>query len=135
MIACRSPVALLPPSMGVSGPNGYGPRLLSPAYRKWICTVGWALVTTMYGMPYGYPPDGPKSGCRNVRAESILRSQAALCGSTGSLEMSVFQMLSAGNMGQFGASGTDVPGTARSAAGSGATRFVARRAVAAVLAA
>jgi hypothetical protein len=26
MIACRSPLALLPPSMGVSGPNGYLPR-------------------------------------------------------------------------------------------------------------
>ena len=31
----------------------------------------------------------------------MLRSQAALCGSPGSLEMSVFQTLSAGKMGQL----------------------------------
>jgi hypothetical protein len=39
----------------------------------------------------------------------MLRNQAALCRSTGSLEMSVFQMLSAGNIGQSGAPGTTVP--------------------------
>jgi len=43
----------------------------------------------------------------------MLRSQAALCAATGSFEMSVFQMLSAGNIGQFGAPGTVVPGTWR----------------------
>ena len=43
----------------------------------------------------------------------MLRSQAALCGSTGSLEMSVFQMLSAGNIGQSGAPGTTVPSLTR----------------------
>jgi hypothetical protein len=46
---------------------------------------------------------------RKVVAESIARSQTALCGSTGSLKMPVFQMLSAGNSGQFGAPGTTVP--------------------------
>src|SRR5438309_11114568 len=39
----------------------------------------------------------------------MLRSQAALCESAGSLEMSVFQMLFAGNTGQLGAPGTVVP--------------------------
>jgi hypothetical protein len=39
----------------------------------------------------------------------MLCSQAALCPSTGNFEMSVFQMLSAGNMGQLGAPGTFVP--------------------------
>src|SRR5579863_1893197 len=39
----------------------------------------------------------------------MLRSQAALWASTGSREMSVFQMLLAGNIGQFGAPGTVVP--------------------------
>ena len=39
----------------------------------------------------------------------MLRSQAALCASAGSLEMSVFQTLFAGNMGQLGAPGTVVP--------------------------
>jgi hypothetical protein len=38
----------------------------------------------------------------------MLRSQAMLCESTGSLEMLVFQMLSAGNIGQPGAPGTVV---------------------------
>src|SRR5271165_2629364 len=42
----------------------------------------------------------------------MLRSQAALCESTGSLEMLVFQMLLAGNIGQFGAPGTVVVRTA-----------------------
>jgi hypothetical protein len=43
-----------------------------------------------------------------VEPASMLASQAALCLFTGSLEMLVFQMLSAGNMGQWGAPGTGV---------------------------
>jgi hypothetical protein len=39
----------------------------------------------------------------------MLRSHAALCTATGSFDMSVFQMLLAGNIGQFGAPGTVVP--------------------------
>ena len=50
----------------------------------------------------------------------MLRSQAALCGSTGSLEMSVFQTLFAGNIGQFGAPGTAVPPTGPGLAALGA---------------
>src|SRR5215469_10771053 len=38
----------------------------------------------------------------------MLRIQAALCRSTGSLDMSVFQILLAGNIGQPGAPGTVV---------------------------
>src|SRR5580698_8798515 len=38
----------------------------------------------------------------------MLASHAALCSSTGSLEMLVFHTLLAGNMGQFGAPGTTV---------------------------
>src|SRR5271165_4518820 len=41
----------------------------------------------------------------------MLASQAALCLLTGSLEMLVFQTLSAGNIGQFGAPGTEVAST------------------------
>src|SRR5215467_6976042 len=52
-------------------------------------------------MPYGYPPRcGPKSGCRDVEPASMLRNHAALCESTGSLEMSVFQILLLGNIRQ-----------------------------------
>src|SRR5580700_2695116 len=61
-------------------------------------------------MPKGNPPVfGPKSGCRSRLAESMLRIQAALWALTGNWEMSVFQTLSAGNIGQFGAPGTTVP--------------------------
>src|SRR5690348_8435531 len=61
-------------------------------------------------MPYGNPPEfGPKSGCRSRLAESMLRIQAELSAFTGNWEMSVFQTLLAGNIGQFGAPGTVVP--------------------------
>jgi hypothetical protein len=43
---------------------------------------------------------------------SMLASHAALLGLTGRPEMSVFQTLSAGNMGQLGAPGTGVPADA-----------------------
>ena len=43
---------------------------------------------------------------------SMLASQAALCGLTGSPATGVFQTLSAGNMGQLGAPGTGVPADA-----------------------
>jgi hypothetical protein len=43
---------------------------------------------------------------------SMLASQFALCGFTGRLAMGVFQTLSAGNMGQFGAPGSGVPAKA-----------------------
>jgi hypothetical protein len=49
----------------------------------------------------------------------MLRSQAALWESTGSLEMSVFHTLLAGNTGQFGAPGTVVPVTAAVPADAG----------------
>ena len=42
----------------------------------------------------------------------MLASHWALWTSTGRAEMSVFQMLSAGNMGQFAAPGTGVPASA-----------------------
>jgi hypothetical protein len=44
--------------------------------------------------------------------ESMLRSHCALRGFTGSLAMSVFQTLSAGNIGQLAAPGTTVAGLA-----------------------
>lgn len=43
---------------------------------------------------------------------SMLANQLALCGFTGRLAMGVFQTLSAGNMGQFGAPGSGVPAKA-----------------------
>src|ERR1700683_4725999 len=55
----------------------------------------------------------------------MLASHAALCTSTGSLEMLVFHTLLAGNMGQFGAPGTTVDMTG-SAGTCGAVPTVAR---------
>src|SRR5437868_2375113 len=72
------------------------------------------------GMPKGNPPEfGPKSGCRSRPAEPMLRIQAALWAFTGNWEMSVFQTLLAGNIGQFGAPGTVVPPPAGLAACAG----------------
>src|SRR5438270_12190990 len=70
-------------------------------------------------MPYGNPPDGPKSGCRLVLAEAMLCIQAVLREFTGSREMSVFHTLLAGNIGQFGAPGTVVPPVAGAATRGG----------------
>src|SRR6266581_3746954 len=84
------------------------------------------------GMPNGNPPGfGPKSGCRLVLAESMLRSQAALCESTGSREMSVFHTLLAGNIGQPGAPGTVVPPVAGAAVRGGSRDDLSRPAPAA----
>ena len=54
MRACRSPEAFGPPSMGVFGPNGYGPLSLSLAYRnfRWMKTCVFGLMT-VHGIPYG----------------------------------------------------------------------------------
>src|ERR1035437_2245743 len=63
-------------------------------------------------MPYGTPPEGPKSGCSSREAPPMLPSQAALLGCTGRLEMSVFQTLLAGKAGQLptpGAASTWTP--------------------------
>ena len=60
-------------------------------------------------MPYGNPPDGPKSGCRSVLPADMDRSHAAECRFTGSLEMSACQTLFAGNTRQFGAPGGTAP--------------------------
>jgi hypothetical protein len=51
----------------------------------------------------------------------MLRNQAALCESTGSLEILVFQTLLAGNIGQFPAPGTVVVITALADVGGGDT--------------
>src|SRR5205823_5641718 len=79
---------------GMSGPNGYGPGSLSSAYWNVTGVVVWALFTTLNGKPYG---GRPKSGWRFVLPAFIEASHAALWLFTGRLEMSVFQMLSAGN--------------------------------------
>src|SRR5437763_4519211 len=54
----------------------------------------WELPTTLKGMPYGGPP---KSGCVRPEEGIVLAIQVALMGLTGTFEMSVFHMLSAGN--------------------------------------
>src|SRR6266566_8562881 len=72
-----------------------------------MLTVGCVLSTTANGNPYGDPP---KSGWRSVVAACIDCSQVALWASTGSLEMSVFQVSSAGRTAQV------VPGTGASTA-------------------
>ena len=51
----------------------------------------------------------------------MLESHAALWGSTGRPEMSVFQTLSEGNIGQFGAPGTGVPALAGPMSATGAS--------------
>src|ERR1041384_765979 len=90
MSACRSE----PRSIGMSGPNGYGPGSLSSAYWNVTGVVVWALFTILNGKPYG---GRPKSGCRFELPAFIEASHAELCPFTGRLEMSVFQMSSAGN--------------------------------------
>src|ERR1700722_13964764 len=59
----------------------------------------------------------------------MLASQAALCGSTGSREMSVFHTLLAGNSGQLAAPGTVVPAGVTDTAGvtGGAGTTIVRR--------
>src|SRR5665213_2746345 len=59
MIACRSPIAPCPPSMGVSAPNGYGPGSLSLGYWNVTFTFGWPGATTGYGMPSTVGAPGP----------------------------------------------------------------------------
>src|SRR5437870_3863621 len=105
MIACRSPPAFMPPSIGVSDPNGYGPLSLSLAYVKWTRTLGCDPATVVYGIPYGKPPDGPKSGWRSVLDALVERSQAALCLFTGRCETSACQTLFAGKTWHLGAPG------------------------------
>src|ERR1700674_1828984 len=77
------------------------------------------------GNPYGGPP---KSGWRLVVDDAIDASHWALCPCTGSVEMSVFQMLSAGKTWQvvFGGAAAATGTLAASAAASDA---VARRAI------
>jgi len=71
--------------------------------------VAWPVCTTLIGMPYGGPP---KSGCRSLPVVApVDASHAALCELTGMLEMSVFQMLSAGKIGHV------LPMTMEAAAG------------------
>ena len=53
----------------------------------------------------------------------MLASQAALCSSTGSLEILVFHTLSAGNIGQFGAPGTAVAATGVAVTGAAVAGF------------
>src|ERR1700730_6034023 len=68
-------------------------------------------------MPYGKPPDGPKSGCRRTDGPPMLPSQVALLGWTGRLETSGFQTLLAGKTGQppmLGAAATVAGGQAAS---------------------
>ena len=60
-------------------------------------------------------------------ALSMLASHAALWESTGRLEMSVFQTLSAGYIGQLGAPGTGVPAAAGTAAATGVERGAGQR--------
>src|SRR5438552_15469918 len=58
---------------------------------------GCAPETTRNGMPFGAPSQTvPKSGCRPV-LRPMLAMRAAEFGSTGAVEMSWFQGLSAGN--------------------------------------
>src|SRR5437870_13813868 len=72
--------------------------------------VGVELSTATKGMPYG---GRPKSGCSLVDPACMVFIHFALFGLTGSVEMSVFQMLFAGNTSQA------VPGTGAAPAAAG----------------
>src|SRR5688572_836478 len=56
-------------------------------------------------MPYGWPPEGPKSGWRRTQGPPIASSHASFLGWTGRPETSACQTLLAGNTGQLGAAG------------------------------
>src|SRR5436190_14292947 len=99
-MACRSPVELLPPSIGAVNGIAYGPGSLSSAYENvagyFVCVPG----TVMKGMPIGPPfhvPD-PKSAWTRVFAPIVLIMDDEF-ESTGSVSTGVFQMLSAGSTG------------------------------------
>src|SRR5690348_11458142 len=81
-------------------------------------------------MPYGAfgSSDGPKSGC-SFRPEvaPVEASQAALCESTGNLEISECQTLSSGNAEQLGAPGRGVQATATPVSSTGAASNVPSR--------
>src|SRR2546430_2204523 len=66
-------------------------------------TVAWVSSTTANGRPYG---GFPKSGWRFVLPAFIEASHALLLGFTGRDEMSVIQMLSAGNTVQLASAGS-----------------------------
>jgi hypothetical protein len=66
-----------------------------------------------YGIPYGNPPEGPKSGCRFVVGALIDESHALLRAFTGSLEMSACHTLFDGKIEHAGA-----PGGGMAAAGT-----------------
>ena len=108
MMAWRSPVDCAPPSMGVSGPNGYGPGSLS---RR----------TGTSRSPAAGRATPPCRGCRRgCSGRPKARSPGAgwwwrcpcwpstpRCGDRRAVgEMLVFHTLSAGNIGQLGAPGS-----------------------------
>lgn len=107
-MACWSPPLPAPPSIGVSGPNGYGPGSLSDAYWKVMLIFGWLEFVTMKGIPYGIDvPESPKSGWMSRPGPPLFEIHAALWLSTGRLDISVFQMSSAGKTGHPAMLGPD----------------------------
>src|ERR1700730_4323773 len=119
----------LPFSISVSGPSGYGPGSLSLAYWKVTDTVACVWSTTLKGNPYGGPP---KSGWSLVVDDAIDASHWVLCPCTGSVEMSVFQMLSAGKTWQFVVGGA-AAATGRSAASPTPNVAIARSEIRAIV--
>jgi hypothetical protein len=118
MMACWSPPLPAPPSIGVPGPNGYGPGSLSWEYWNVTRTLGWLELVTTKGIPYGTEvPESPKSGWMSRFGPPLFANHAALCGSTGRFEMSVFHALSAGNTGHPAMLGPDFDWTALGAVG------------------
>src|SRR5947208_3024199 len=101
-----------PPSIGMSGPNGYGPGSLSVAYVKPTDTFACPAPTSAYGIPY---EGGPKSGCRKVDPACVACFHVADFAFTGSDDTFMCHTLLRGNTGHV------VPGTEPAVAGPGTT--------------
>src|SRR5690554_1456182 len=97
MIACRSPVPFLPPSILVLLLTGYFTRSDSAAYAKRTFDFVADFFATVTGMPYGYSPRpaGPKSGCRFREPIAARHALSRLC--TGRCVTGVFHTLFSGN--------------------------------------
>src|SRR4029450_12038473 len=101
-IACRSPVELLPPSIGAFNGTAYGPGSLSSQYKNVAGYFVCAPVTVTNGMPIGPPSHtpAPESAC-NPRDTPIVVTIELELDRTGRVSTGVFQMLSAGRTEQL----------------------------------
>src|SRR5690606_15848588 len=95
MIACRSPVPFLPPSIFVLLLTGYFTRSDSAAYAKRTFDFVADFFTTVTGMPYGYSPRPARSGGGFREPIAARHALSRLC--TGRCVTGVFPTLFSGN--------------------------------------